>query len=43
MEKGKKLQYNMSELPAEEQTDPLIQYKLHTDHWSVFGFGASWK
>jgi hypothetical protein len=42
VEKGKKLQENMSALPAEEQTDPLVQYKLHTDHWCVFGFGASW-
>ncbi len=38
-----KLQYNMSELPAELQTDPLVQYTLHTDHWSVFGFGQTWK
>ena len=42
VEKGRKLQNNMSELPGDEQTDPLIQYKLHTDHWSVFGFGATW-
>ena len=42
VEKGVKLQYNMSELPASEQTDPLVQYALHTDHWSVFGFGESW-
>ena len=42
VEKGRKLQNNMSELPAQEQTDPLVQYELHTDHWSVFGFGASW-
>ena len=38
-----KLQYNMSELPEEQQTDPLVQYTLHTDHWSVFGFGQTWK
>lgn len=38
-----KLQYNMSELPAEQQTDPLVQYTLHTDHWSVFGFGQTWE
>ncbi len=38
-----KLQYNMSELPEELQTDPLVQYTLHTDHWSVFGFGQTWK
>lgn len=43
VEKGKRLQTNMSTLPAEEQTDPLVQYKLHTDHWCVFGFGASWQ
>ena len=42
VEKGKKLQRNMSELAADAQTDPLVQYKLHTDHWCVFGFGASW-
>lgn len=42
VEKGRKLQNNMSALPQEEQTDPLLQYKLHTDHWAVFGFGASW-
>lgn len=42
VEKGRKLKRNMSELPAAEQTDPLLQYTLHTDHWSVFGFGASW-
>lgn len=38
-----KLQYNMSELPAEQQTDPLVQYTLHTDHWSVFGFCQTWE
>ena len=43
VEKGKKLQKNMSVLPAEQQTDPLVQYKLHTDHWCVFGFGATWQ
>ena len=42
VEKGRKLKRNMSELPSAEQTDPLLQYTLHTDHWSVFGFGASW-
>ncbi|MDD3920574.1 MAG: Ig-like domain-containing protein [Eubacteriales bacterium] len=42
VEKGKRLQKNMSALPSEEQTDPLVQYKLHTDHWCVFGYGASW-
>lgn len=42
VEKGRKLQANMSELPPTEQTDPLAQYELHTDHWCVFGFGASW-
>ncbi len=41
--KKQKLQNNMSELPADEQTDPLLQYDLHTDHWSVFGFCGSWK
>ena len=38
-----KLQYNMAELPEDMQTDPLVQYTLHTDHWSVFGFGQTWK
>lgn len=38
-----KLQFNMSELPAEQQTDPLVQYELHTDHWSVFGFCQTWE
>ena len=43
VEKGKKLQRNMAELPQDQQTDPLMQYKLHTDHWCVFGFGATWQ
>ena len=43
VEAGKKLQSNMAALPREQQTDPLTQYKLHTDHWCVFGFGASWQ
>lgn len=38
-----KLQFNMSELPAEQHTDPLVQYELHTDHWSVFGFCQTWQ
>ncbi|MBR6569092.1 MAG: Ig-like domain-containing protein [Clostridia bacterium] len=38
-----RLQYNMAELPAEQQTDPLVQYELHTDHWSVFGFCQTWE
>ncbi len=38
-----KLQYNMTELPEDQQTDPLVQYTLHTDHWSVFGFCQTWK
>lgn len=42
-EKGKKLQWNMSEVSKENQTDPLAQYSLHTDHWAVFGFCESWK
>lgn len=36
------LQYNMSELPESERTDPLVQYELHTDHWTVFGFCQTW-
>ncbi|MEG1676801.1 MAG: Ig-like domain-containing protein [Clostridia bacterium] len=39
---GLKLQNNMAALPAQEQTDPLVQYDLHTDHWSVFGFCQTW-
>lgn len=42
-EKGRKLQNNMAERPAQDQTDPLVQYDLHTDHWSVFGFGQTWE
>ncbi|MDO4349705.1 MAG: Ig-like domain-containing protein [Eubacteriales bacterium] len=42
-QKGLKLQNNMSELPAQSQTDPLVQYQLHTDHWSVFGFCQTWE
>ena len=38
----KNLQENMSTLPESEHTDPLCQYELHTDHWAVFGFGATW-
>ena len=38
-----KLQYNMAELPEDQQTDPLVQYTLHTDHWSVFGFCQTWE
>lgn len=43
VEKGRRLQSNMIVLPESDQTDPLLQYKLHTDHWAVFGFGASWE
>lgn len=39
----KHLQENMSMLPESEHTDPLCQYELHTDHWSVFGFCQTWK
>ena len=42
-EKGLRLQWNMHEVPPEEQTNPLFQYALHTDHWSVFGFCETWK
>lgn len=38
-----RLQYNMAQVPEEMQTDPLVQYTLHTDHWSVFGFGQTWE
>ena len=43
VEKGLRLGNNMSELPESEQTDPLVQYALHTDHWSVFGFCQTWE
>ena len=43
VQKGLKLQNNMAELPAQSQTDPLVQYQLHTDHWSVFGFCQTWE
>lgn len=43
VEKGRKLQYNMSEVPMKDRTDPLPQYQLHTDHWAVFGFCETWK
>lgn len=43
VEKGLKLQNNMSELPDQLHTDPLVQYELHTDHWSVFGFCQTWQ
>lgn len=42
-EKGMKLYRNMSEVPKDEQTDPLVQYELHTDHWAVFGFCETWE
>lgn len=40
--KREKLKENMAELPLAEQTDPLVQYELHTDHWAVFGFCETW-
>lgn len=43
VEKGRKLQRNMSEVAPEDRGDPLPQYELHTDHWSVFGFCETWK
>ncbi|NLO86410.1 MAG: hypothetical protein GX096_13460 [Clostridiales bacterium] len=42
-DKKLKLQNNMQELPKEDQVDPLVQYELHTDYWSVFGFCETWK
>ena len=42
VEKGLRLRSNMAERPESEQVDPLIQYALHTDHWSVFGFCQTW-
>ncbi len=41
-EANRKLEWNMSELPEDWQTDPTIQYELQTDHWSVFGFCQTW-
>lgn len=43
LEKGRKLQKNMSVVDPAMQTDPLVQYKLHTDYWSVFGFCKTWE
>lgn len=42
-DKKVRLQNNMSTLPESEQTDPLVQYTLHTNHWSVFGFCQTWE
>ena len=33
---------NMSETPEEFRENPLPQYTLHTNFWSVFGFCATW-
>jgi hypothetical protein len=43
VEKGKKLQRNMSPVAEDDREDPLPQYDLHTDYWSVFGFCETWK
>ncbi len=43
VQEGLKLQNNMAELPEDEHIDPLVQYELHTDHWSVFGFCQTWE
>lgn len=43
VEKGLKLQNNMAVRPLSQQTDPLVQYELQTDHWSVFGFCQTWE
>ena len=42
-EKGRKLQWNMREEDKSKQENPLVQYDLHTAHWSVFGFCETWK
>ncbi|NMD37615.1 MAG: CHAP domain-containing protein, partial [Christensenellaceae bacterium] len=34
---------NMAEVDKEQQINELTQYKLHTDHWCVFGFCATWE
>lgn len=34
---------NMKALPKDERPNPLVQYKLATDYWSVFGFCATYK
>ena len=36
------LRANMSVVPEANQTDPLTQYELSRDTWTVFGFGATW-
>ena len=36
------LRRNMSAVPEEDRTDPLTQYELATDYFTVFGFGATW-
>ena len=43
VEKGLKLQRNMSQAPEDDREDPLPQYELHTDYWTVFGFCETWK
>jgi len=43
VEKGLKLQRNMSQVPEDDRGDPLPQYELHTDYWTVFGFCETWK
>ena len=43
VEEGLKLQRNMSQVPEDDREDPLPQYKLHTDFWTVFGFCETWK
>ncbi|MCL1854929.1 MAG: CHAP domain-containing protein [Clostridia bacterium] len=42
VEKGLKLQRNMSKVPEDDREDPLPQYEPHTDHWTVFGFCETW-
>lgn len=34
---------NMYEVDEAFRTNPLYQYTLHTDYWSVFGFCATWE
>ena len=36
-------QPNMSVVPPQDQTDPLTQYELSTEMWTVFGFCATWQ
>ena len=38
VEEGLKLQNNVRAAGTDASLRPAAQYRLHTDHWSVFGF-----